>query len=212
MINWNFIGVLLWVIAILYLVFIVQNIRQRHLAMIIKKHQQFNWPNLLIDILEILILLVGVGYLFGKIMLDNPDLENTNEISSTITYQPLIINTGAGNSSYVTIDSKKKKIGTQTYTYYCAGNKTTVSSDFATVAYDKNPLDINAARIPYDEKELKKQDHKYQRAYVAVYTAKYKPVWQNGVGLHAGHIATRYYLIRIPDASFIKQKQLKTGN
>jgi hypothetical protein len=49
-------------------------------------------------------------------------------------------------------------------------------------------------------------DKKYQRAYVAVYTAKYKKNWQNGIGMHAGHLATRYYLIRIPDASFIKQK------
>ncbi len=50
-------------------------------------------------------------------------------------------------------------------------------------------------------------DKKYQRAYVAIYTAKYKRNWQNGIGMHAGHLATRYYLIRVPDSSFIKQEK-----
>lgn len=206
MFSWNLLGVLLWVVVILYFIFVIQNIRKRRIKMIIKKHQQFSWNNFLIDILEVAVFLVGVIWLFGRTMLDNPDLEDKTKITSTITYEPLVINTGTGNSNYVTINSKKKKISTQTYTYYCNGKKARVSSDFASVAYGKSPLDLNASRIPYDKKELKKMDRKYQKAYVATYTATYKKVWQNGLGLHAGHIATRYYLIRIPDASFVKEK------
>lgn len=206
MFSWNLLGVLLWVVIILYFIFIIQNIRKRRITMIIKKHKKFSWTNLLIDIFEIVIFVVGVVWLFGKTMLDNPNLEDKRLISSNITYQPLIMNTGAGNSSYVTISSKKKKISTQTYTYYRNGRKVKVSSDFATVAYGKSPLDLNASRIPYEKTQLKKMDRKYQRAYVATYTATYKKVWQNGLGLHAGHTATQYYLIRIPDASFIKEK------
>ncbi|CAM3150561.1 hypothetical protein SAMN04487792_0523 [Lactobacillus bombicola] len=206
MFSWNLLGVLLWVIIILYLFFVVQNIRKRHITMIIKKHQQFSWLNLAIDFLEVAILLVGTLWLFGRTVLDNPDLEDTSKIAATVIYEPLIMNTGSGNSSYVVIDSKKKRIGTQTYTYYRNGRQAKVSSDFATVVYGKSPLDINAAKIPYSEQELRKMDQKFQHAYVAIYTAKYKKDWQNGIGLHAGHVATRYYLIRIPDASFIKQK------
>ena len=120
--------------------------------------------------------------------------------------QRLNMNTGTGNSSYVTINSAKKKYGSQTYTFYRAGSKITASSDYASIAYGNTSLDVNAEKIPYVKKELAKMDKKYQRAYVAVYTAKYKKNWQNGIGMHAGHLATRYYLIRIPDASFIKQK------
>lgn len=206
MFSWNLLGILLWVIAILYFIFIIQNIRKRRITMIIKKHQKFSWTNFLIDLLEVAVFLVGIIWLFNKTMLDNPDLEDKSVISSKITYQPLVMNTGSGNSSYVTINSKKKKISTQTYTYYRAGRKAQVSSDFATVAYGKSPLDLNASRIPYQKSQLKKMDRKYQRAYVATYTATYKKVWQNGIGLHAGHTATQYYLIRIPDASFIKEK------
>lgn len=206
MISWNILGVLLWVFIILYFVFIVQNVRKRHITMIIKKHRQFSWANFLIDIAEVAVLLVGVFLLFGKTMLDNPNLDDTNKITSSVTYQPLVMNTGEGNSSYVTINSKKKKIGNQTFTYYRPGKKIKVASDSATVAYGKSPLDLNAARIPYDKKELKEMDRKYQRAYVAIYTATYKKIWQNGIGMHAGHTATRYYLIRIPDSSFIKEQ------
>ncbi|BDR61047.1 LVIS_2131 family protein [Lactobacillus xylocopicola] len=204
MFNWNLLGILLWVIIILYFVFVVQNIRRRRIAMIIKKHRQFSWPNFAVDILEVAVLLVGAVWLFSQTMLDNPDLTDTSKISAKITYEPLVVNPGTGNSTYVTVDSKKKKISTQTYTYYRPGKQAKVTSDFATVAYGKSPLNISAARIPYNEKMLKKMDRKYQHAYVAVYTATYKKVWQNGLGMHAGRNAMRYYLIRVPDASFIK--------
>ena len=42
MFSWNLLGILLWVIAILYFIFIIQNIRKRRITMIIKKHQKFS--------------------------------------------------------------------------------------------------------------------------------------------------------------------------
>ena len=206
MFSWNIIGILIWVAIILYLVFIIQNIRKRRIKMIIKQHKRFSWPNFLLNAIEIVILLVAAGWMFNQTFMDNPDLEDANRITSTVKYDPLIMNTGTGNSSYVTINSAKKKYGSQTYTFYRAGSKITASSDYASIAYGNTSLDVNAEKIPYVKKELAKMDKKYQRAYVAVYTAKYKKNWQNGIGMHAGHLATRSYLIRIPDASFIKQK------
>lgn len=206
MLSWNLLGILIWVVIILYLVFIIQNIRKRRIKMIIKQHKRFTWPNFIIDLIEIVIFLAAACWMFNECWLDNPDLEDTSRITSSVKYEPLVMNTGVGNSSYVTINSSKKKMGTQSFTYYRAGSKTTVSSSFASVSYGANPSNISAERIPYVKKELTKMDRKYQRAYVAIYTAKYKPNWQNGIGMHARRIATQYYLIRIPDASFIKQK------
>lgn len=205
MISWNLLGILIWVAIILYLVFIIQNIRKRRIKMIIKEHRTFSWRNTLIDSFEIVVLIAATVFMFSQGFLDNPDLEDSSRITSTIKYKPLIMSTGSGNSSYVTIDSSKKKQGSQTYTFYQAGKKMTVSSNYASVAYGNTSSDVNAEKIPYNKKELTKMDKKYQRAYVAVYTARYKQNWRNGLGLHAGRIATVYYLIRIPDASFIKQ-------
>lgn len=206
MFSWNIIGILIWVAIILYLVFIVQNIRQRRIKMIIKQHKRFTWPNFLINVVEVVVLLVAAGWMFNQTFMDNPDLEDANRITSTIKYEPLIMRTGSGNSSYVTINSDKRKNGSQTYTFYRAGSKITTSSDYASIAYGNTALDVDAEKVPYVKKDLTKMDKKYQRAYVAIYTAFYKKNWQNGIGMHAGHLATRYYLIRVPDQSFIKQE------
>ena len=39
--------------------------------------------------------------------------------------------------------------------------------------------------------------------------ARYKKNWRNGLGLSAGRVATEYYLIRIPDQTFVKDQQTK---
>ena len=63
MFSWNIIGILIWVAIILYLVFIVQNIRQRRIKMIIKQHKRFTWPNFLINVVEVVVLLVTAGWI-----------------------------------------------------------------------------------------------------------------------------------------------------
>lgn len=207
MLSWNLLGILLWVIIILYLVFVIQNIRQRRIKMIIQKHRHFTWPEFLLSAIEVIVFLAAAGSLLVQNLFDNPDLKDTNRIEAHIVYQPLVLMTGTGNSHYVTINSSTHRISNQTYTFYRQGTKETVSSQDASVSYGKPSLDVFAEQIPYNHKELAKMDNAYQRAYVAVYTAKYKKNWQNGIGMHAGHIALRYYLIRVPDASFIKQNK-----
>lgn len=53
MFSWNIIGILIWVAIILYLVFIIQNIRKRRIKMIIKQHKRFSWPNFLLNAIGI---------------------------------------------------------------------------------------------------------------------------------------------------------------
>lgn len=206
MFNWNLLGILFWVLIILYLIFIIQNIRRRRIKMIISQHKNFTWANFSIDIIEIAIFLVASIWMFNVCFMDNPNLEDSSRIQSSVKYEPLIMNTGEGNSTYVSINSAKKKVGSQTYTFYSSGSKMTVSSTYASVSSGRKPIDVNAEKIPYNKKVLKQMDRKYQNAYVAIYTAYYKNNPANGIGLHADHLATRYYLIRIPDTSFIKEK------
>ena len=67
MFSWNIIGILIWVAIILYLVFIVQNIRQRRIKMIIKQHKRFSWPNMALNIVEIVVLLLAAGWMFLQV-------------------------------------------------------------------------------------------------------------------------------------------------
>jgi hypothetical protein len=205
MFSWNLLGVLLWAAVILYLVFVIQNVRRRHIKMIITKHQRFSGSTLLLDLLEIVVLFLAAGWLFAKTALDNPDLEDQSLIKSHVSYSPLILTPDSRASYYVTISSAKRKVASQSYTFYRAGSKNTVSSNNATIAEGRDPLTVDAQKIPYSAKQLQQMDKKYQRAYVAVYTATYRNIPQNGLGLHANHVASRYYLIRVPDQSFVRQ-------
>ena len=66
-------------------------------------------------------------------------------------------------------------------------------------------MSVQAAAIPYSAKQLVQADERYQSAYVATYTATYKKNWYNGLRMHAGKTAARYYLIRVPDRTFVRE-------
>lgn len=108
--GWNILGILAWLILVLYLIFIVQNIRKRHLIMIVKDRKRFEWKTTLLDILEVLVFLCGAIYMFSITLFYNPDLENKQVLSSKIEYQPLILTAGNKRSYYVTAKSDNKKL------------------------------------------------------------------------------------------------------
>lgn len=204
--GFNLLGIAVWVILILYLVFTIQNIRKRHLRMIVQDRKRFEGKTLAVDLVEIIVLLVAAVFMIKVTFFDNPDLSNKQAISSTTEYRPLILTTGTGKSYYVTASSAKKTRPVQSYTFYSDGNKYTVDSHYATVVTDSKTTTVNAAMIPFNKHSLQKADNRYQRAFVAVYTATYRNNWRNGLGLHAGRLATRYYYLRVPDATFVREK------
>lgn len=204
--SWNVLGVALWVGAIVYLVFIVQNIRRRRLKMIIQRQHKFEWGNSLISLLEVVSFCLLTGWLLAVSLFDDPNLTDTSRITSSVTYKPLVLQPSASQSYYVQVKSTKNRDLSQQYIFYLAGKKYTVPSHLATVSYEKDPINVTASALPFSAKELKKEDSRYQQAYVAIYTAEYKNTAANGIGLHAGREAKRFYLIRVPDSSFIDKE------
>lgn len=204
--GWNWLGILLLVVLILYLVFIVQNIRKRHLRMIIRDRKRFDAKTFALDIVELLVLFAGIFFMTRQTFFDNPDLADRGAVTSKIEYRPLILSTGDNGSYYVTAHSEKKTKPAQSYSFYSDGNHITVDSHYATISSGDKPSAVNAAMIPYSKKDLNKADKHYQKAFMAVYTARYNNNWRNGLGLHAGRIAVRYYLLRVPDDTFIRNK------
>lgn len=204
--SWNVLGVALWVGAIVYLVFIVQNIRHRRLKMIIQRQHKFEWGNFLISLLEVASFCLLVGWLLAVSLFDDPNLTDTSRITSSVTYKPLVLQPSASQSYYVQVKSTKNRDLSQLYIFYLAGKKYTVPSHLATVSYSKDPINVTASALPFSAKELKKEDSRYQQAYVAIYTAEYKNTAANGIGLHAGREAKHFYLIRVPDSSFIDKE------
>lgn len=204
--SWNVLGVALWVGAIVYLVFIVQNIRRRRLKMIIQRQHKFEWGNSIISLLEVVSFCLLTGWLLAISLFDDPNLTDTSRITSSVTCKPLVLQPSASQSYYVQVKSSKNRDLSQQYIFYLKGKKYTVPSHLATVSYSKDPINVTASALPFSRKELKKEDSRYQQAYVAIYTAKYKNTAANGMGLHAGREAKRFYLIRVPDSSFIDKE------
>ncbi|WP_300617929.1 LVIS_2131 family protein [uncultured Lactobacillus sp.] len=204
--SWNVLGVALWVGAIVYLVFIVQNIRRRRLKMIIQRQHKFEWGNSIISLLEVVSFCLLTGWLLAISLFDDPNLTDTSRITSSVTCKPLVLQPSASQSYYVQVKSSKNRDLSQQYIFYLKGKKYTVPSHLATVSYSKDPINVTASALPFSRKELKKEDSRYQQAYVAIYTAKYKNTAANGQGLHAGREAKRFYLIRVPDSSFIDKE------
>ena len=72
--SWNVLGVALWVAVIVYLVFVIKNIRQRRLKMIITRQRTFEVKNFLLSCLEVAVLLVAIGFLGWETLFKKPDL------------------------------------------------------------------------------------------------------------------------------------------
>ena len=83
--SWNVLGVALWVGAIVYLVFIVQNIRRRRLKMIIQRRHKFEWGNSLISLLEVASFCLLAGWLLAVSLFDDPNLTDTSRITSSVS-------------------------------------------------------------------------------------------------------------------------------
>ncbi|EFH30370.1 hypothetical protein FOC57_03970 [Lactobacillus jensenii] len=205
MFNWNWLGILVWLVLLGYLIFISYHIRKRHLKMIVMQQKHFTWRTLGLDFLEILILLIGLFIQIQNSFFDNPSLTVKSQIEQSIEYKPLVLSSASDRSYYVTSNSVQKKKLYQRYSFFTEENQYSVTSDWATISDGSVALNTVAQKLPYSKQVLAKYDTKYQKAYVAIYEAKYKNTWQNGLGLHVGRTALRYYLIRVPDSTFVRE-------
>lgn len=107
--GWNILGILAWLILVLYLIFIVQNIRKRHLMMIVKDRSDLNGRLLCQTSQRFQFFYAVRSICLASLYFANPDLENKQVLSSKIEYQPLILTAGNKRSYYVTARSDNKK-------------------------------------------------------------------------------------------------------
>ena len=84
MFNWNWLGILVWLVLLGYLIFISYHIRKRHLKMIVMQQKHFTWRTLGLDFLEILILLIGLFIQIQNSFFDNPSLTVKSQIEQSI--------------------------------------------------------------------------------------------------------------------------------
>ncbi|TGD23395.1 hypothetical protein EGT49_05865 [Companilactobacillus suantsaicola] len=202
--SWNFVGIIAWIIVIALLIFVVFNIRNRHLKILVQKKTKITWTTILVDFLEILVVILMVSGLLYTSLFTKVDLTDKNDVNVTYKYDPMIIQTtDDGQGYYVKIDKKESSSSTDVYQYWLNNSKYTISSRNATISDATLPFTVSGLRLDWPMKKINKYDSKYQYAYVITVHAKYKNNFINGLGLKANRFAMEYRVLRVPARSFI---------
>ena len=75
-----------------------------------------------------------------------------------------------------------------------------------TVADGSRIVTLDASALPWDKKQLEKEDAKTGHAFAAVMDVKYKDTAINGLGLKANHSAVTYTLLRVPSSDMVSER------
>ncbi|WP_268912456.1 LVIS_2131 family protein [Lentilactobacillus sp. SPB1-3] len=200
---WNLVGMALWLILIIYLIWMIHDMRSRRLRLLVTEKKSFTWNNFTKSAIELVIFVLAFwGMTYATFFQDVNKLDKS-AVTTSYTYKPLVLRY-AQRSHYVTVSNTDGRKPVQVYTFYLQGGKYEVTSNDATISYGANPLNVSASAYKWNKEWLKHLDVRNQKAWVGIITTTYKKNFINGIGLHAGRQANRYSLIRIPDKSFMK--------
>lgn len=203
--SWNFVGIIAWIIVIALLIFVVFNIRNRHLNILVVKKGKITWKTILTDLLEIVIIILMVSGLLYTSLFTRVDLTDKEAVSVSYKYDPMIVQTTEdGQGYYVKIDKKQSNSSTDVYQYWLNNSTYTVSSRDSTISDATLPFTVSGVHLDWPMKKIRKLDSKYQYAYVITVQAKYKNNFINGLGLKANRYAMEYRVLRVPARSFIE--------
>ncbi|GEO59541.1 LVIS_2131 family protein [Companilactobacillus bobalius] len=202
--SWNFVGIIAWIIVIALLIFVVFNIRNRHLKILVQQKKKITGVTILTDLLEIVVVILAVSGMLYTSLFTKVDLNDKDNIAVSYKYNPMIVQTtNDGQGYYVKINKQESSSSTDVYQYWLNNSKYTVSSQNATISDATLPFTVSGLRLNWPVKKIKKLDSKYQDAYVITMQAKYKNNFRNGLGLKANHFAMEYRVLRVPASSFI---------
>jgi hypothetical protein len=205
---WNLIGIVAWLAVIVYLIFIVNNIRSRHLRMIVVHGKKRSGKTIAIDIVEVLVFLAAAYGLFFAAWVRPVDYTSGNDVTVKHSYAPLVMQIDEEQQYYVTVQSQTAKSPLRHYTYWSEGTKVQVTSQNADVASDASPLPVSASAYPWSKKKLLELDKTTDKAFAATVSARYKNNFLNGLGMRAGRRADYFTIIRVPNKQLINVEPL----
>lgn len=200
--KWNFLGLIVWIMIVVAIILTVINIRHRHLKMIIVQKKHHSAVNAVIDVFEVGLILIISCLMFYLTFLNKVDLKNPQQIRLTYEVHPLVMQTQKAQGFYVQAKQAPSKNTMQYYTYWVKGAKVSVPGNNASISDGRQPIGLNAKNYPWPD--TAKYDQHYQYAYVLTMVVHYRNTWRNGLGFHAGAIATDYSIIRVPSSTFVQ--------
>ncbi|MHA8263306.1 LVIS_2131 family protein [Lactobacillaceae bacterium Melli_B3] len=176
------------------------SIRKRNRQALLQQSEKLVKRNLWISIFQGSILIISIIVMtFISLRTD----KTVGNVSVTRNYKPIVLDTDGRKSYYVNVYNSSKPKGIQYYTYLTKGEHYKISSNDSIIIDGKTTVSLPMSTYHSDEDQMKVLDQKYQKAWIEIVNAKYKPNILNGLGMRVGRYASRYVIIRVPDQSFI---------
>ncbi|WP_125767158.1 LVIS_2131 family protein [Lapidilactobacillus wuchangensis] len=204
---WNWIGIIAWLLVLGYLIFIIHNIRHRHIRMIIMSKKTFSWPVLATDLALIVVFLAGFVFMSYQTFFNQASVTEERLVKVKYTTEPLVLQTQGDTGYMVKVQQGEGRAAIQTYTYWTEGHQNQVKSIHASIATGKTPISIGGKVYRWPSKMIKTADEEYSQAFAARVVATYKPGFWNGLGMRVGHNALDYTMIRVPSSTFVSQDE-----
>lgn len=205
--NWNWLGWLLWIGAIAFLIWVFHYIRVKQLMLIAKEKRRFDGGLFTRYVILLLLAIIWLGTMAYFSWFRTVDVDDSSQVSIHTTYHPLVL--GSVNKGYYYVKANRSQGGKRavvSYTYWTKNSRNTTNSKYGTVTVSDNYLSSAAGAYPWNKKELARLDSRSGHAFAAVMTIRYRNTLKNGLGVHVGHMADQYTLIRVPAANMVRMK------
>ena len=205
--NWNWLGWLLWIGAIAFLIWVFHYIRVKQLMLIAKEKRRFDGGLFTRYVILLLVAIIWLGTMAYFSWFRTVDVDDSSQVSIHTTYHPLVL--GSVNKGYYYVKANRSQGGKRavvSYTYWTKNSRNTTNSKYGTVTVSDNYLSSAAGAYPWNKKELARLDSRSGHAFAAVMTIRYRNTLKNGLGVHVGHMADQYTLIRVPAANMVRMK------
>lgn len=204
--TWNWLGWLLWILAIAFFCYVIHYIRVQQLMLIAKTKKAFS-PKLFWRYVGLMVIsLAWLGSMMYLTFFRQADINNHQQTSITTKYVPLQLHNKSNDYYYVLASrSKNGKHPIVSYTYWANGNRYTTNSHYGSVADGDRLITLDASSLPWDKAKLKKENRATGKAFAAEMTVHYKNTALNGMGLRANRDAVTYTLLRVPSSEMVHE-------
>lgn len=206
--NWNWLGIILWIGAIAFVVFVVHYIRVHQLMLIARDKKVFDGNLFTRYIAMVVVALLWLGGMAYLTFLRPVDFTNHQQVRIHTVYHQL--NVGEAEKGYYYVVAKRSQNGKRpvvSYTYWTDHTKNIVNGRYSSVASGSRIMTIDASGLPWNKAELKKKDSQYEHAFAAQMRFTYTNSIVNGMGVRCGHSAGSYTLLRVPAHNMVYDKR-----
>lgn len=206
--NWNWLGILLWIGSIAFICYVVHYIRVHQLMLVARDKKTFDGGLFARYVVLVIVAVLWFGTMAYMTFLRPVNYTNHDQVRIHTVYHQL--NVGEAQNGYYYVVTKRSQNGKRpivAYTYWTNHSRNTVNGRYSSVAAGSRLMTLDASGLPWNKKELAKKNAQYEHAFAAEMRFTYTNNIINGLGIRCGHSAGSYTLLRVPAHNMVYDKR-----